>query len=538
MKVLSKNKVKLKNQSTGEFESMDFMAGETTKSFTDKITALGNSTISQIQNKGTETLDSIPEDYTELNNRVEELENGAVETIKYIETDKTDVDEMLDIGFYTKGSNMTWTNLPDDVVGSAACVLIVAGLPGLNNRTCQMLITHENQLYIRYYVYKNSKMGEWKKVMVENDKFELDYICGHHALSSEGTVNLDDIISTGYYFYGSSNTLENAPSIAGVLLVLKGKYDYSIYQMWFDYYGNLYTRNFIYGKGFTEWKQISYNDGNNNNKSVNGMRYNITKVDNTTLYIYKNGVKGYVRYTYKRHVNENINLDIWRLYEIQLCDTNKNVLKTLSQSGADLEGVVLLNGEADHVGGIHGDEQTTNYFLFVNGTQYTFDNVPDMECNEVKVVVTSTITHADTTNICMNKVKQTTFDKDGVHINCEWEALEVLDISSIRSCMFSIKKECFTHYYDSNVNRVPIERTEVSSTTTEISNDSNITDIFYVGDVSARHWSGRRGGDTSKLSTLIVDYGGRIKSYFNCYDGHTTTVGEKMFAENHFNIEY
>lgn len=488
-----------------------------------------------IEQKGEEVLKSLPEDYTELVEEVEEIYKQFAETLKYIKTDKTDLNEMLDIGFYTKGSSTIWTNMPSGLT-DVSCVLIAAGRPGLNNHTCQLLITHTNEVYVRYFNYNSGKMGNWSKVYVGTNEFELAVMAGHHASGNSGdSVDLNDVIKTGYYFYGSGTALTNAPTELGTMLVLKGRSDYNVYQLWFDYYGGLYTRNYIYNQGFSNWRQISYVSAE---EKVSEKPYSIAKVDDSTFYIYKKGVKGYIRYTYKRQTNSNINLDTWRLYEIQICDKSKTVLKTLSQAGADLEGVVLLNGEADHIGGIHGDEQSYEYFIFVNGKQYTFENIPDIECDEIRIIVASSITHADTDDVCMNKIKHTTFDRSGVHISCEWEALEVLNIKSIRSCMFSIYKNCFTHYYDSRVNRIPILCPEESSSSSKISEDAKMTDIFYIGDVCAHHWAGERGGDSSGLSTLIQDYGSRLKSYFNCYDGHTTTVGEKMYAENHFNVEY
>ena len=264
--------------------------------------------------------------------------------------------------------------------------------------------------------------------------------------------------------------------------------------------------------------------------------YTISKVDDTAMFIYKKGIYGCVRYKYGRQVDAGIRLDTYRLLTIDFCDVNKNVIHNISKIGADLEGVVLLNGETDHIGGVHGDEIATDFYIFVDGKFTTFANITETECNEIKFIVKSDITHQDSETVCMEKTKQTTFNKDGVHIRCFWRALEVLSICSIRSCMMSVQKEGITHYYDSNVNRIPIKVPEIAKEGTVLSDDVNIVDIYYLGDFTCHHWAGVRGGNTANYSTIILDYGPRLKSYFNCYDNYTATVDEELMAENHFFI--
>ena len=130
----------------------------------------------------------------------------------------------------------------------------------------------------------------------------------------------------------------------------------------------------------------------------------------------------------------------------------------------------------------------------------------------------------DSNDVCMTKNKQTTFDKNGVHVRCCWKPTDNLKVQSIRACMFSIRNQCFTHYYDSNVNRTPVAVDAVSSVAKNISTDSHVVDMYYVGDVTARHWAGDRGGNSANYSTIVIDYGARLKSYFNCYDNYNATV--------------
>lgn len=340
----------------------------------------------------------------------------------------------------------------------------------------------------------------------------------------------------GFYFAGGSENWANIPGVAGMLASFYGNTEHRLYQMFFEYgsAGHVYTRHHLGSVGFTEWVRFATENEVREAAAV----YTLERKSPTLVYIYQRGAKGIVRYHVERTTNSDINQDVWRLSSIYLCDAAKAGIKAVSTFGADLEGVVLLKNGADHIGGVHGDETATGYALFIDGKEYTFDEELPTTANEIRLVVKSTLTHVNTANACMERIKQLTFDMAGVHIRNEWEALEALSIQSIRSCMFSVQKDCITHYYDSNVSLYPVA---VPATTEEgaiLSENSNMVDVQYIGDISVHHWAGARGGDASQYSTLLQDYGPRLKSYFNCFDGHEAVAGEKMVAENHFRIAY
>lgn len=318
-----------------------------------------------------------------------------------------------------------------------------------------------------------------------------------------------------------------------MLVTFYGNTIHRLYQMFFEYNTNdhLYIRHQHGDGGFTAWTRLATESEVVDAKA----EYTIEKQSSTLVYIYKRGTKGFIRYHVERTTNSDINLDVWRLSSIYLCDGAKAGIKAVSTSGADLEGVVLLKNGADHIGGVHGDEIMTEYKLFIDGKEYTFDGALPTSANEIRLIVKSTLTHVDTKDECMERIKMLTFDKDGVHVRNEWEALEALAIQSIRACMFSVQKECITHYYDTHVGLFPAA-VPSSTAGAELSADGNMVDVYYVGDITAHHWAGDRGGDTNGYSTLLQDYGYRLKSYFNCYDNHSAVVGEKMTAENHFSI--
>ena len=343
----------------------------------------------------------------------------------------------------------------------------------------------------------------------------------------------DRCTKIGFYFAGGSENWANIPGAAGMLVTFYGNTVHRLYQMFFEYNTNdhLYIRHQHGDGGFTAWTRLATESEVADVKA----EYSIEKQSATLVYIYKRGTKGFIRYHLERTTKPDINLDTWRLSYIYLCDDTKTGVKAISTFGIDQEGVVLLENGADHIGGAHGDENLIDYKLFIDGKGYTLDEDFPAYANDIRLVVHSSLSHVNTTDRCMVRIKQLTFDKDGVHIRNEWEALEELAIKSIRACMFSVAKECVTHYYDSHVNLYPAA-VPSSTAGAELSKNGDMVDAYYIGDIIAHHWAGERGGDTAGYSTLLQDYGDRLKSYFNCYENHRAVAGEKMIAENHFSI--
>lgn len=438
-------------------------------------------------------------------------------------TEVFDANQLQRTGYFYVSSGESWSNIP----GGVQAGILINFDGGTNTRLYQQFYNYWGELYIR-----NKTGGSWNKWALLNNKADnVNFVLKTGSMHLE-TPNLNNVVESGMYRLSSSQTYENCPSIAGLLLVYATGSASQTYQMLLAYDGKVYNRCFVNQK-WNDWGQLATANSDVINPSVNESKnYIVSKESSEVMSIYKKGVNGYIKYRFGKHYDPSINLNTYRLLTIDLCDKSKNILKAISSIGFDNEGVVLLDGESDHVGGVHGDEVVSNYFLFVDGKKYTLDSIPDMDVNEIKIIVESTIYNQDSSTACMKRSKQITFDGTGVHIKNKWLTLKELLITSIRSCMLSINKTCFTHIYDSNVNTIPVLNSQVS----EMYSDKNIVDLYYVGDISAHHYAGSRGGAVDRYSTIIQDYGTRIKSYFNCYDGYNAKANESLIAENHFDI--
>lgn len=349
---------------------------------------------------------------------------------------------------------------------------------------------------------------------------------------SAPAYDADQCTGIGFYFAGGSENWENIPGSAGMLATFSGNTQHRLYQLFFSYdtENHVYVRH-MHGTFFTDWTVLTTEQD-----SVNAGSYYVEKQTDGSLFLYKRGTNGYIRYRLGRSTDANINLDVWRLIDAYLCDADKTAKTAIFTQGMDVEGVVLLPDEGDHIGGVHGDEVMSEGMLFLDGHPVAFGSVQTGYAREVKLAVRSTLYHVGTSNACMTREKIVTFGGEGVHVQNAWTATEALDIQSIRASMLSVSKNCIDYYSDTVVNTYPVAA-PASADSVVISEDKRIVDISYMGNITARHWAGKRGGDESGYSTLLQDYGERLKSYFNCYDGYHAKAGDILTAESHFRLD-
>lgn len=455
------------------------------------------------------------------------------DALRKVETDNHDADSCTDPGIYFC-SGGDWTNLPE---GETAGVILSIADRLSSYRKYQLFISYgTNRMYTRYMVL--NVYQPWSKPV------DGDALFQHIALDNGATLDADACFERGSYIFGSGQTVSGVPNeaAAGLLLVYKGA-TAQTYQICVEYAtSHMWWR--VYGGTWSKWQRAitsaDVDAAGGIAATVSTKAYTIKRGNDTDMFIYKAGAKGFVRYHFGRHVNAGIKLDTYRLMSIDLCDKTKTVIKNVSTIGVDVEGVVMIAGDTDHVGGAHGNETATKYLLFVDGKEYTFETVPNGDCDHIHICVKSNVFRTNGTTSAFERTKYIHFDRDGVHMSNSWYCwLTSGTITTVRGGMLSIDKSCFTHYVAPQVTRVPMAKRESLTTEADVTTNAKITDVTYLGDVVARHWAGTRGGEAAKQSTLIHDYGTRYKSYFNCYDGLTLpyTAGT-LDSENHFDITY
>lgn len=269
-----------------------------------------------------------------------------------------------------------------------------------------------------------------------------------------------------------------------------------------------------------------------------GLLYEFIKTSETSIEIWQHGKKGFIKYTYFKHVDESIGNNVWRLKDIYLYDKNKSNVRTISDLYVDQEGVLKIQGQTDYSGGVHGDEIGLSFNVFIDGKTIDFTTMEvgfKTYCNSIKFIVESNINLQDSSTKAFTKYKQAYFDKDGFHVNNRWKPVNTVTLEHVRAILLSIDKSVINRYYDSIAFMIP--RNVPSSQTGSI-HDSRMVDTFYCGNSFSAHiWAGERGGDKNKYDANITDFGNRLKSYFDCYVGQTVNADEYIYCQNNFKLE-
>lgn len=513
----------------GDFDKqIDVYAGKVAEGFQKEMDAFQTTTEKRIDNllggvtEGTSTFDAeiidarLGENGTTYQNLGQAIRTQMGRTLALQNTPEPNADLCTKTGLYFVSASEGWENLP---LYSSGMITTVNG--NTPHRLYQTYQTYENEMYWR--CLKNGVFSEWVKVP--------DYKNTLMRFPTGYSDNVDDIKQPGMYPFGSS-TDHNAPEEAGMLVVFANDINTQYYQMFIGYFGGMYYRGFSGGQ-YGVWKRVGLVTEPVDVKVDYTKEYTLVRDTDTNVYIYKRGSKGFVRYQYFRHTDESINMDTWRMGTIEICDENRYPIRDICAIGADVEGVVLLNGESDHIGGVHGDETLDDYRLFVDGREFRFEEITSLSADNVTIIVNSKMYHAGGGAHCINHYKHVVFDRTGVAITNRWTALEQLNVTSVRGGMLSVEKDCFTHYYDSAVNLNPVPYGTEAGV---LSTDANIKDFFFVGDIYAKVEPLNRGG--SHHGTLIQDYGNRIKAYFTCHNGETAAVGFSLKGGGKFYITY
>lgn len=295
----------------------------------------------------------------------------------------TDLDELMNIGVYTKGSSMEKPlNTPSDDNGDAFVIAVLSN-NSVNYRVQMYFPLLTYRMYIRKY---NPSSGwlPWNKVMTEQDWKALgDYFKPYDDIPSN---DLNELNKNGVYFNISTNKLLNTPVTKGetenacAVFVMCGSSSIRNYQIYFDYYtGRLYTRNSLGATDWTPWRRLL---NETDIPTISSGKVSISKTSDSVYGI------NFGKYITKliRSVNTNSNLDAWNLLGIYCDDV------TVVNTGTDILGPIMELNEGDFVGGLHGDEKGTFIYITCDGKEWDYENT--VVCKEIKIVLKSEIYRA------------------------------------------------------------------------------------------------------------------------------------------------
>lgn len=191
--------------------------------------------------------------------------------------------------------------------------------------------------------------------------------------------------------------------------------------------------------------------------------YTKKEVDNITyknvLKCYKNGDElgiympsptsdKYIRFIYKKVVNESINFNQWKVMDIDVCDKDLSVLYHFYADTNDVEweGVVRETGTSDFIGGYHGDEVNQYLCIMVDGKVINSD-FSIRNCEEILIVNESIINRCDTpSDKLFRRYKVSKWNKDNYTIENRWIALaNNISLDRIYMTMLSVPVQSGTY---------------------------------------------------------------------------------------------
>ncbi len=370
------------------------------------------------------------------------------------------------------------------------------------------------------------------------------------------SIYIDDYISTSetktfYYYFGgqatdtigiikypsdkSTATRENLPSQSGVFSV--GNDD-------------AYIRFFVYnGVSNKDTLQISPLPLISNKSAMmldNGVMLNsnqISQVSNEdlVLYSYDSSTKTLTltcdktQYIIKRQINNNIELDSWRLFQGYI---KVNDAYQLMWNGTDAEGPILIEeDEAHFISGFHGYEKYDDATIYIDNTILDISTSVSGSCKSVMLYQSSTVYEFGTTDEAFKRYKRVRIIGNDFNVQQQWVASIPCTVYRGAFCLMQCPKDLMisNNCWDtdlllpmgakSNVGTVNLDKA------TRIGN-------FYLPDNTTLSLVAEVGCDNEYFTPYITDYGanGRFKFYFDMYNGKTLSVGDKLFSKFSFKV--
>ena len=167
-----------------------------------------------------------------------------------------------------------------------------------------------------------------------------------------------------------------------------------------------------------------------------------------TVYVRSKYSNKYVKYVFYHYINNSIQFDCWRLWDIRICDSSRSELYSLiagassadSAHNIECEGAIKESGAADFIGGYHGDEIMDNISIFVDGEEIALNaDIPLTEFkHSVELFVKSHLYRCNTSTIIFKRSKTDVVDLDGLHVKNVFVALDSITIERAALSMLNV----------------------------------------------------------------------------------------------------
>lgn len=151
---------------------------------------------------------------------------------------------------------------------------------------------------------------------------------------------------------------------------------------------------------------------------------------------------GKLKFQVRHIIDDSINVNCWRLYYGYAL---KDGVQYTLWGASDADGVVMLNGEEDFLGGYHGDEITDGITLLIDGVVTDIaSTIQSTNFENVDIFVSSKLYHdSDSPQAgvqCFTREKHIHFEKDKLQLLNVWKATDAVNVITAFVGMFSVNK--------------------------------------------------------------------------------------------------
>ena len=158
---------------------------------------------------------------------------------------------------------------------------------------------------------------------------------------------------------------------------------------------------------------------------------------------------GKLKYEVNRYDVSSIRAYLWRTNACRVLDNNGEYQTIWADSDSD--GVVKIRGEADFIGGYHGDETETFFKLFVDGVEYSEDaSFTNLAFDEIVLYFESDVYHCNTSAtpdvVAFKRNKIIKFNNEGYTVENYWTAQEDLTCEISYMGMLSVENGLINGY--------------------------------------------------------------------------------------------
>ena len=263
----------------------------------------------------------------------------------------------------------------------------------------------------------------------------------------------------------------------------------------------------------------------------------------------------YTRYHFEHIVNEDINADLYRVYQV-FADlrTDDLVFEPMFGGGAlisigELECALNEVGAEDFVGGFHGDENLTQVSLTLDGEEIDLSETGYYTGKTLMFTQDSVMNRCNTPNDnIVQHGKQYTITKDGMVIDQDIEWLASVNLDHGYTAMLPVNRmsgnEQLTHKiqviepWDATVYDVPKKDETTSSIPLTKKQTNGVTKVRTWGEESGIEITLENIPDKVMPNSffILMVRDNDNKMYFDYSGHHTTEVGEKWHNVSKYQI--